>query len=108
MNNIGSDSARDYIHNRNTHAPTSSDRKKNLFRQMAGTQTKTHKQKIKPSQQYMKRDETNNNGEVFCKISSHLGDVDNDPHTPKSNGSLKSSEKKKKKGVRSCFEDEKA
>ena len=34
--------------------------------------------------------------EVFCKINSHLGDVDNDPHTPKSNGSLKSSDKKTK------------
>ena len=27
-----------------------------------------------------------------------MGDVDNDPHTPKSNGSLKSGEKSKRKG----------
>jgi hypothetical protein len=31
-----------------------------------------------------------NNGlaDVFCKINSHSGDTDNDPHTPRSNGSF--------------------
>lgn len=35
----------------------------------------------KESAQYVRRDL---NQEAFCKISSHVGDVDNDPHTPKS------------------------
>ena len=45
----------------------------------------------------MKRDL---NQDVFCKINSHLGDVDNDPHTPRSNGSMRSIEKSKKRNKR--------
>jgi hypothetical protein len=33
------------------------------------------------------------NGDVFCRINSHFGDIDNDPHTPKSEGSPSSVEK---------------
>ena len=35
-------------------------------------------------------DESKKELNVFCKIGSHLGDVDNDPHTPRSNGSRSS------------------
>ena len=48
----------------------------------------------KDSNNYVKRDL---NQDVFCKINSHLGDVDNDPHTPRSNGSMRSIEKAKKR-----------
>ena len=37
---------------------------------------------------------------MFCKINSHLGDVDNDPHTPISNGSMRTIEKSKKRNKR--------
>lgn len=40
---------------------------------------------------------------MFCKINSHLGDVDNDPHTPRSNGSMRSIEKSKKRNKRGNF-----
>ncbi len=40
----------------------------------------------KPSGQYLKKQQEDG-ADVFCKISSHHGDVDNDPHTPRSNGS---------------------
>lgn len=36
------------------------------------------------------------NQDTFCKINSHCGDIDNDPHTPKSNNSLRSIEKRRK------------
>jgi hypothetical protein len=52
----------------------------------------------KESGNYVRRDL---NQEAFCKINCHRGDIDNDPHTPKSSGSLKSNEKnsrKKQKG----------
>jgi len=45
------------------------------------------------SNDYLKRELKD---DVFCKISSHLGDVDNDPHTPKSSHSLMSAEKRRK------------
>jgi hypothetical protein len=40
----------------------------------------------KESVDYVKRDL---NQDTFGKITSHMGDIDNDPHTPKSTGSLK-------------------
>lgn len=50
--------------------------------------------KNKESAEYVKR---YLNNDTFCKITSHLGDIDNDPHTPKSNGSLRSTSKKNRK-----------
>jgi len=62
------------------------------IRQMRHGKTLEFKQEPKSSKLYIKRDL---NKDAFCKINSHMGDMDNDPHTPKSTGSLSNSRKKK-------------
>lgn len=58
----------------------------------------------KESANYVRRDL---NQDVFCKINSHVGDVDNDPHTPKSDVSFtshdKNSRKKNRKKIASQY-----
>ncbi|CDW85806.1 UNKNOWN [Stylonychia lemnae] len=60
----------------------------------------------KESANYVRRDL---NQDVFCKINSHIGDVDNDPHTPKSDVSFnshdKNSRKKNRKKMASQYQE---